>query len=150
MTFQLRPYQESAINEIYDLFRSGKGHVLLYMVMGAAKTATSCSMIKSLQDCKVPTQFIVKRRELINQTSSVFKSWGIDHGVNMASHYKYNPKKLIQLSSVDTLRARSFYPDSEVVFIDEWQDANSETYERIKEQQRRLYLCMMILIRFEH
>ena len=133
MTVVLRPYQESAISEIYDHFRSGKDHVLLYMVMGAGKTATSCSMIKQLMNCGVKTQFIVRRRELINQTSSVFKSWGIDHGVNMASHYKYSPKKLVQLSSVDTLRARSLFPDSEVVFIDEWQDANSETYERIKE-----------------
>ena len=133
MTVELRPYQKEAIDDIYDHFRNNRNHILLYMVMGAGKTATSCAMIKDLQNCKVATQFVVRRRELITQTSKVFQSWGIDHGVNMSNHYKYSPKKLIQLSSIDTLRARAMYPESEVVFIDEWQDANSSSYEKLKE-----------------
>jgi DNA repair protein RadD len=133
MTVTLRNYQQKAIDEIYENFRIGNNRVLLYMIMGAGKTNTSCKMIYDCFKSGLKVHFIVRRRELITQTSNVFTSWGIDHGVNMANHYKRNLKKLVQLSSVDTLRARSLFTDSDIVFIDECQDSNSDTYESLKE-----------------
>lgn len=136
MPVVLRPYQQEAIEEIYEHFRNGNNRILLYMIMGAGKTATACKMIYDCMKSGVPVSFIVKRRELISQTSRVFTSWGIDHGVNMANHYKYAPKKIVQLSSVDTLRARKLFPNSKVIFIDECQDSNSNTYEEIKDHYK--------------
>ena len=133
MTVTLREYQQQAIDEIYDHFNNGNNRILLYMIMGAGKTNTACKMIYDCMNAGIKVSFIVKRRELIKQTSKVFTSWGISHGVNMANHYMYSPKKLVQLSSVDTLRARKLFPDSDIIFIDECQDSNSDTYEEIKE-----------------
>lgn len=131
----LRDYQQQAKDETYQAFSERIDRILLYMTMGSGKTRTSMAMVEEFLQAKIPVSYIVRRRELVKQVSKVMQGFKIDHGVNMASHHRYDPKKLIQLSSIDTLGSRKMYPHHEdkntIVFIDEVQDANSNTYKEV-------------------
>jgi len=131
----LRDYQQQAKDETYQAFSEKINRILLYMTMGSGKTRTSMAMVKEFLQAKLPVSYIVRRRELVKQVSKVMQGFDIDHGVNMANHYRFDPKKLVQVSSVDTLGARKIFPhhadNNTVVFIDEVQDATSNTYKEV-------------------
>jgi superfamily II DNA or RNA helicase len=79
-----------------------------------------------------PTMFVVRGRELVKNASEVLKRYDIDHSVNMAGHFKYHPKKLVQVCSVDTLRARKNYPfknQGPLIFLDEMHKDYSDIFE---------------------
>lgn len=119
---KLRPYQQDAINQIDECFRNGKRKVLLHAATGAGKTTIAGWMIKRAIDYNYPVIFIVRGRLLVQNASETLARYDIDHSVNMAGHYKYNQKKLVQIGSIDTLKSRKNYPfrDQEpLIFIDE-------------------------------
>ena len=91
----LRDYQRQAKDETYQAFSENINRVLLYMTMGSGKTRTSMAMVEEFLQYKIPVSYIVRRRELVKQVSKVMQGFGIDHGVNMANHHRYDPKKLI-------------------------------------------------------
>lgn len=62
--------------------------------------------------------FVVDRKSLINQTSRMFDSYGIDHGVIQADHPRFRPSVPIQVCSIQTL-ARREWPESNVDVFDE-------------------------------
>lgn len=108
------------------------------MLMGAGKTKTCTEIIRQWYSSGLPVSVIVRRKSLVNQMSKELREWKIPHGVNMANHYLRDPRKLVQVSSVDTLRARNLCPHVDnkdtLVVIDEWQDASSKTYKDLMDK----------------
>ena len=119
---QLRPYQQKLIDEIDKRLREGKRKILMCSAAGSGKTETMAAMIKRSVSHNFPVLFVVRRRELVKNASQRFTKNGIDHSVYMAGNWKFDPKKLVQVCSIDTLKARKSYPFSEggcLVIIDE-------------------------------
>ena len=122
MSIQLRPYQQQIIEEIDVKFRAGKKKILMVAPTGAGKTEIMGRMIERAVKHNFPVIFVVRRRELVKNASRRFRKNGIDHSVFMAGSWQFDPKKRVQICSVDTLKARKQYPFTEggaLVIIDE-------------------------------
>lgn len=119
---QLRPYQQKLIDEIDKKFREGKRKVLMCSAAGSGKTETMAAMIQRSVKYNLPVLFVVRRRELVKNASRRFTKNGIDHSVYMSGNWKFDPKKLVQVASIDTIKARKNYPFSSgscLILIDE-------------------------------
>lgn len=71
------------------------------------------SMIQTAVKHNFPVVFVVRRRELVKNASRRFHKNGIDHSVFMSGVWNFDPKKLVQICSADTLNARNQYPYTE-------------------------------------
>ena len=119
---QLRLYQQSTIEQIDNKFREGKRRVLMVSPTGSGKTEMMGVMISRAVKHNFPVVFVVRRRELVKNAPSRFTKNGIDHSVFMANHWRFDPEKLVQICSIDTMKARKQYPFSQggcLVVIDE-------------------------------
>jgi hypothetical protein len=79
--------------------------------------------------------FLCDRTTLINQTSDVADKYGMDnHGIIQANHWRRRPDALFQVASVQTIAKREFWPQMDVLVVDEahtaykaWTDFAKET-----------------------
>lgn len=62
--------------------------------------------------------FVVDRLTLVDQTSAVFDSYGISHGVLQASHWRTRGYERVQVCSAQTL-ARREWPEADMIVVDE-------------------------------
>jgi superfamily II DNA or RNA helicase len=119
---QLRPYQQQTIDQIDQKLREGKKRILMVAPTGAGKTEIMGKMIERSIKHNFPVVFIVRRRELVKNASRRFAKNGIDHSVFMAGSWRFDAKKLVQIVSIDTMKARKAFPYNEggcLVIIDE-------------------------------
>jgi len=127
MSLNLRDYQQQGISEVHEKFQQGLRKVLFALATGGGKTLTFVQLIKNHFDFGLPVVVVVKRRNLVNQTSKVLDNYGIPHGIHMGGHWRKDGSKLVQVCSVDTLSARDIYPhignSNTLVIVDESHDA---------------------------
>lgn len=136
MSINLRPYQLDAINEIDSHFREGRNRVILWAIMGAGKTTMAAWMIERAVKYNYPVMFVVRGRELVTNASETLDEYKIDHSINMAGHWKYNQKKLVQVCSIDTLKARKNWPhinERPLIFLDESHKDYSDMFKQYPE-----------------
>jgi DNA repair protein RadD len=124
----LRDYQEKAINMIREHYKDGKKKVLLHMDTGAGKTVIFSEIMKSVAAKNKKSLMAVRGRDLVNQAHNRLKRENVFHGVVMANHWAFNRIAPIQLCSIDTLRSRSYFPDSDLNVYDEVHYAISKSY----------------------
>ena len=125
---QARPYQVQAINEIRSRFAKGSKRVLLQAATGSGKTFIFCSILKAVHEKGTRAVVVVRGRQLVDQASERLSAMDVPHGVFMAGHYRFDPAALIQIASVDTCRARSTYPQADLLIIDEAHLATSKSF----------------------
>ncbi len=70
---------------------------------------------------------ILDRVTLCDQTSKRLEKYAISHGVLQAGHWRYRPHEKIQICSAQTLEARGFFPDLDLMVIDEAHAQRKET-----------------------
>lgn len=123
---RLRDYQELGKSLLYQAFNDGHKKVVFWGATGSGKTTSFCDLVSDCYKLNMPCVIIMRRRELIFQTSARLDEFNIPHGVYMAGHHKFKPKRLVQVCSIDTLEARKAYPhvdlQNKVVIIDESHD----------------------------
>lgn len=105
MAFELRPYQQSIIQQARDLIRSGETSILLQSPTGSGKTALTAHMLGSASGRGMQSWFVVHRRELIKQSARTFRSVGIPHGI-VAAGFVGDSRQPVQICSVQTLAQR--------------------------------------------
>lgn len=125
----LRPRQLASIEGLREGIRAGHHAQMLMAGTGAGKTIMATHLIQEATKKCRRAVFICDRVQLINQTSSTFDAYGIDHGVIQASHWRYRPYERAQVCSVQTLMRRKFPVDVDLVIVDEAHTA----YDLIKE-----------------
>lgn len=76
----LRGYQMEMLVEASRLMLAGHRRILLQLPTGGGKTVLAGQVLLSAQSLGLLAQFIVHRKELIDQTSLSFNSMGIKHG----------------------------------------------------------------------
>lgn len=130
---RLRPYQTRAIETLRAYVERGARRILLVAPTGAGKTVVAASIMEAGAARGEHVLFLAHRRELIQQTYRKLLDLGVcedDVGVIMASDRRRRPAALVQVASVDTLRARA-KPHADLVFVDEAHRAEARTYKAI-------------------
>ena len=119
---------------IVDGFKQGL-KILLLMSTGAGKSKTAISFIDKYKDYYIFI-IVVRRRILVDQLEDDLKLFNLDYGVFMSMSDKYDPKKSIQLCSIDTIGSRQFFPHlfsfkDIVLIVDEADESNADNYQNM-------------------
>jgi superfamily II DNA or RNA helicase len=125
---KLRPYQEQALAKIRKHYGARRKRVLLHLATGGGKTLIFCQVMKGAAEKKKKVLLAVRGRELVAQASERLTREGVDHGVYMAGHWKYDPNNPVQVCSIDTLRSRNARPEADLIVVDEAHMATSRSY----------------------
>jgi superfamily II DNA or RNA helicase len=115
----LRPYQEASIESLRDGFRNQHTRQVLAASTGAGKSVIALSMIETAISKGSRVMFLCERRVLVEQMSAHLDRHGIDHGILMAGHWRFNTSKQVQVASAQTLERMESWPSCDIVFIDE-------------------------------
>ena len=83
LSFQLRPFQSNAVDEIERAHEQG-GKVLLVAPTGSGKTVIASELTKRAVERDQTVLFLAHRREIIHQTSNKLSANGVPHGIIMA------------------------------------------------------------------
>ena len=107
---KLRPYQQKAVNDLFDLIRQGKTRNALIAPTGAGKTVIAVDVIRKMLLTGQQIMFIVHRDELVNQSSAILTKSGIRHGI-IKGGVKPNKEASVQIASIQTLKRRDWWQD---------------------------------------
>lgn len=115
-----RACQVRAIEQLREGYRAGHHRQVLVMPTGSGKTITAMMLIhESLKKGKRAT-FVCDRTALINQTSAVADSLGLTyHAIVQANHPRRDTSMPLQIASIQTVQARGYWPQSDLVVLDE-------------------------------
>ncbi len=138
----LRDYQLEVVEKVRESIRRGNRRILIVAPTGAGKTVIASHIIKAAEAKNRYVNFLAHRRELINQTSKKLIQFGVEHGILMSGEVPYGATN-VQVSSVDTLRARCIntdkmiLPHADIVFTDEAHRSLAPTYLKIYDRYGR-------------
>jgi superfamily II DNA or RNA helicase len=87
---------------------------------GAGKTYLGLRICNEAMQKGKRAVFLCDRTTLINQTSAVAEDYGLtDHGIIQANHWRRQPDMLLQIASAQTIAKREFWPQLDVLVVDE-------------------------------
>jgi superfamily II DNA or RNA helicase len=132
MSLELRAYQDRGLDELAEGVKQGHKHQILCGPTGSGKTLSALHLLKRAAAKFSQTAFICDRIALIDQTSRVFDSEGIDHGVIQGNHFRFKPWERIQICSVQTLARRNMEMPWKLIVVDECHSQYSMTTDFIK------------------
>lgn len=118
-TINLRSSQPLAISLAREEIQSGKNRLVICAPCGFGKSIVACKYIENavLKDKKV--WFLVDRQNLVNQMSDHLTHYGIEHGVTMAGHERWDSSKRCQVVSIQTAEKRGWDMGIDLLLVDE-------------------------------
>lgn len=108
MNLELRPYQALSIERLRVGVRGGHKRQILTAPTGSGKTVCAAHLMQEASNKMTRAAFVCDRVALVDQTSRVFDTYGIDHGVMQADHWRARPWERIQVASAQTLARRGW------------------------------------------
>ena len=115
---ELRPYQVEAVQGLRDGLRAGHQRQILCAPTGSGKTEMAFHLIEEARAKGSRVAFVCDRRVLVQQTHERMSNYGIPHGVIMADE-TYGRREQILVCSAQTIEKREFWPDLDILIIDE-------------------------------
>jgi superfamily II DNA or RNA helicase len=132
----LRDYQAAAFEQAREHIRNGARSVLINAPTGAGKTVLASAIMEMASQKGKRANFVVDRLSLIDQTSTTFDRYGLDHGVVQGLHPRYRPSMPIQVCSVQTVAKRGWPIDAELDVFDEAHVLHKAHKARIGQRRR--------------
>jgi DNA repair protein RadD len=136
MTFsiddRLRDYQKDAIDELRLGLAGGVKSQMLYAPTGAGKTEIAIALMEYARRKGRKAAMILDRIVLVDQTSKRLHSYGIPHGVQQAGHPERRPYERVQICSAHTLEKRGYFPELDLLIVDEAHQIRTQTKQFIK------------------
>lgn len=129
---ELRDYQEAILGKLRQAFIEGHKSVVLVAPTGAGKTEMAMALLGATADKGNRAAMILDRIVLCNQTSARLDSYGMNHGVMQAGHWRFRPGERIQVCSAQTLEKRGSMPGMKLLVVDECHNTRKQTVEFIK------------------
>lgn len=128
---QLRPYQQTAIDQLRACYSAGKRAPLFVLPTGGGKTVVFSHIAQQAVARGNSVCILVHRQELLMQSSRSLTSMGVAHGLIAPGHNQTNHK--VQIASVQTLGRRlgkRAYP-FDLLIVDEAHHAAAGTWGKI-------------------
>lgn len=115
-----RAFQQAAHDALRQGFRDGHKNQLIMAPTGAGKTYLGHRIAHEALVKGKKVVFVCDRTTLINQTSKTADAYGLSaHGVVQANHWRRAVEMPYQIASAQTIAKRGYWPDAEVIIIDE-------------------------------
>lgn len=115
-----RPFQDVAHRELRAGVMAGHTRQILMAPTGAGKSYIGLRLCSEAVARGKRVVFICDRKTLINQTAAVADSYGMPpHGIFQADHPRFAPYRPFQIASAQTIAARGFEDNYDVVVVDE-------------------------------
>lgn len=129
---KLYDYQQDAVNNVRDSFKSGNRAVLLVVPTGGGKTVIFSDIARTTSERGKKSQILVHRIELLNQTSKALIKSDVRHGL-INPKYTPNLQPPVQVCSVQTLvkRMHKYNLDPDLIIVDEAHHATAGTWQKI-------------------
>ena len=104
--------------DYYGFTLDGDGHFLLADFTVTHNTLEAGMLIHEALNKNKRSLFVADRIPLIDQTSMRFHEMGIPHGVIQGANTERRWERVL-ICSIQTLERREYYPDADLIFIDE-------------------------------
>ena len=115
-----RPFQESAHQALRQGFVEGHRCQLVCAPTGAGKTVLALRVALEALLRGKRVVFLADRTTLINQTSAAADAAGLTaHGIIQAGHPRRDSSLPFQIASAQTIAKREFWPQTDVLIVDE-------------------------------
>lgn len=115
-----RPFQVTAHEALRQGVRDGHKNQLLMAPTGAGKSYLGLRLAHEALLKGKRAIFVCDRTTLINQTSQTADGYGLAaHGIVQANHWRRDKSMPFQIASAQTLAKRDFWPDADLIIIDE-------------------------------
>ena len=132
--FDLRPYQQAAVDQVRDSFRAGRRRPLLVAPTGSGKTVTFSYITASAAAKGNRTLILVHRQELLEQCHRALDSMDVPHGL-IAAGLTPERHQLTQIASVQTLIRRfDRVVPPDLIVIDEAHHATAGAWASVLKQ----------------
>ncbi|MCP9784048.1 DEAD/DEAH box helicase family protein [Cyanobium sp. WKJ7-Wakatipu] len=108
---ELRPYQETCVEQVLDRFEAGHKSVLLIAGTGSGKTAVATRLVKDFWEAGLPVMFQITLDTLAEQTLSAFTRMGIPEdeiGIIRGGTPEHRDRP-VQIASQQTLIRRDWW-----------------------------------------
>ena len=115
----LRSSQGAAIQAARDAMKAGNGRVVIVAPCGFGKSVVASAFIEAAMQRGSKVWFLVDRQILVNDMSAKLASFGIDHGVLMSGHWRWDQSKPVQVVSIQTAEKRGWADDIDLLITDE-------------------------------
>ena len=113
-----RDYQFRSMESVRQGIRDGHLRQILCIPTGGGKTICSAYLIAEAVAKGSKAAFVCDRVALVNQTSKAFTKFGITHGVAQSKN-TFGRSLPVQICSAQTIEARGFWPDLDLIIVDE-------------------------------
>lgn len=114
-----RQFQHAAHEALRNGYRAGHRCQIIMAPTGAGKTYLGHRIAQEALAKGYRVIFLCDRTTLINQTSATADAYGLSaHGIVQANHWRRNDMPY-QIASAQTLGKRGYWPQADVVIIDE-------------------------------
>lgn len=128
---QLRPYQQSMIDEARAAYARRVRAVLFQLPTGGGKTVTASTVVHGAAQKGNVTWWLTHRRELAAQASQTFHALGIPHGTVQSGHVS-NPGAAVQVASIQTIvRRLDQLPAPSLIIFDEAHHIGAASWDAI-------------------
>jgi len=115
-----RPFQLDAHQQLRQGFKAGHKNQIICAPTGAGKTYLGLRICNEAMQKGKRAVFLCDRTTLINQTSAAADGYGLrEHGVIQANHWRRQPEQLLQIASAQTIAKREYWPQLDVLVVDE-------------------------------
>lgn len=126
---QLREYQKQGVTDLREAFKKYKS-VCYTLPTGGGKTAIFSYITSRISESNKSVYILVHRQELLLQASRKLAEYNLPHG-RISPSFSMTKDK-VQVCSVQTLVNRlKFYPEPDLLIIDECHHAVSSSYKKI-------------------
>lgn len=128
-----RPFQDVAHNALREGLAQGHLNQLLVAPTGSGKTVVGLRVIHEALKRGKRALFVCDRIALINQTSTRADEYGMtNHAVVQAGHWRRDNSQPFQICSIQTIQRRGFWPEADVIVLDEAHTLNSAAIEKLQ------------------
>jgi DNA repair protein RadD len=126
----LRDYQDEDLRRVRVALRSHRS-VLLVQPTGAGKGTLAAHIVDTVTSAGRRVNFLVNRKTLVDDMSDRVTALGIPHGVIMGKDKRYNPERLCQVASIDTITRREDKPAADLLILDEARFSVTPTWDKV-------------------